>query len=73
MANQLYVNGKVFTGEGETQFASAFRTTDGVFSWVGKLVRCGRRGAPAGNASGTSPVRAFKGVASSNLASPTNE
>jgi predicted amidohydrolase YtcJ len=35
MADQLYVNGKVFTGEGENQFASAFRVTDGLFSWVG--------------------------------------
>jgi predicted amidohydrolase YtcJ len=35
MGDQLYVNGKVFTGEGENQFASAFRITDGAFSWVG--------------------------------------
>jgi predicted amidohydrolase YtcJ len=35
VGDQLYVNGKVFTGEGETQFASAFRITDGAFSWVG--------------------------------------
>ncbi len=35
MTSQLYVNGKVFTGRGEDDFASAFRITDGVFSWVG--------------------------------------
>jgi len=35
MASQLYVNGKVFTGRGENDFATAFRITDGVFSWVG--------------------------------------
>ena len=35
MGDQLYANGKVFTGEGETHFASAFRITDGAFSWVG--------------------------------------
>ncbi|MEP6561376.1 MAG: amidohydrolase family protein [Nakamurella sp.] len=32
---QLFVNGKVFTGRGEDDFASAFRITDGTFSWVG--------------------------------------
>ena len=35
MGGELYVNGKVFTGEGETHLASAFRITDGAFSWVG--------------------------------------
>jgi predicted amidohydrolase YtcJ len=35
VGHQFYVNGKVFTGEGETQFASAFRITDGRFSTVG--------------------------------------
>ena len=35
MISQLYVNGKVFTGRSEDDFASAFRITDGVFSWVG--------------------------------------
>ena len=35
MTSQLYVNGKVFTGRGEDDFASAFRITDGVFGWVG--------------------------------------
>ena len=35
MATQLYVNGKVFTGRGEDDFATAFRITDGVFTWVG--------------------------------------
>src|SRR4051812_28914001 len=35
MTSQLYVNAKVFTGRGEGDFASAFRITDGVFSWVG--------------------------------------
>jgi predicted amidohydrolase YtcJ len=35
MTSQLYVNGKVFTGRGEDDFASAFRITDGTFSWVG--------------------------------------
>ncbi len=35
MTNQLFVNAKVFTGRGEDDFASAFRITDGMFSWVG--------------------------------------
>jgi predicted amidohydrolase YtcJ len=35
MGDQLYANGKVFTGEGETRFASAFRIADRAFSWVG--------------------------------------
>ena len=35
MSDQLYINGKIFTGQGEDQFASAFRITDGRFSWVG--------------------------------------
>lgn len=34
-ASQLFVNGKVFTGRGEHDRASAFRITDGAFSWVG--------------------------------------
>ena len=36
MTTQLYVNGNVFTGRGEGDFATAFRITDGVFSWVGE-------------------------------------
>ena len=36
MTSQLYINGKVFTGRGEHDFATAFRITDGVFSWVGE-------------------------------------
>ncbi len=32
---RLFVNGKVFTGRGEDDFASAFRITDGLFSWIG--------------------------------------
>jgi predicted amidohydrolase YtcJ len=35
MREQLYVNGKVFTGQAEDQFTSAFRVSDGTFSWVG--------------------------------------
>jgi len=35
MTSQLYVNGKVFIGRGEGDFATAFRITDGAFSWVG--------------------------------------
>src|SRR5664279_3013535 len=35
MTSQLYINGEVFTGHGEDDFATAFRITDGVFSWVG--------------------------------------
>ena len=35
MTSQLYINGEVFTGRGEDDFATAFRITDGVFSWVG--------------------------------------
>lgn len=35
MTSRLFVNARVFTGRGEDDFASAFRITDGVFSWVG--------------------------------------
>jgi len=35
MPDQLFVNGKVFTGRGENDFVTAFRVTDGRFSWVG--------------------------------------
>ena len=35
MATHLYINGKVFTGRGEDDFATAFRITDGAFTWVG--------------------------------------
>jgi len=35
MNDQLFVNGKVFTGRGEDDFVTAFRVTDGTFSWVG--------------------------------------
>ncbi|MBK1789160.1 amidohydrolase [Prauserella cavernicola] len=35
MVSHLFVNAKVFTGRDETDFASAFRITDGSFSWVG--------------------------------------
>lgn len=37
MTTQLYCNAKVFTGESETDFADAFRVTDGRFEWVGHL------------------------------------
>lgn len=30
-----FINGRVFTGESETAFASAFRITDGLIDWVG--------------------------------------
>jgi predicted amidohydrolase YtcJ len=36
MTSRLFVNGKVFTGRGEDDFATAFRITDGLFSWVGE-------------------------------------
>ncbi|WP_119696362.1 amidohydrolase [Microbacterium halotolerans] len=35
MTTQLFTNAKVFTGESETGFASAFRTVDGTIDWVG--------------------------------------
>ncbi|MGM1017911.1 MAG: amidohydrolase [Actinomycetota bacterium] len=35
MATQVFTNGKVFTGEGEDAFASAFRIRDGLIDWVG--------------------------------------
>ena len=35
MASRLYVNGKIFTGTGPEDFASAFRITNGAFDWVG--------------------------------------
>ncbi len=35
MSDRLFVNGKVFTGRGEDDFVTAFRVTDGTFSWVG--------------------------------------
>ncbi|MFJ2369348.1 amidohydrolase [Microbacterium sp. NPDC087665] len=35
MTTTLFTNAKVFTGESETAFASAFRITDGLIDWVG--------------------------------------
>ncbi len=35
MTDQLFTNARVFTGEGEAVFASAFRIVDGLVSWVG--------------------------------------
>lgn len=35
MSAQLFTNAKVFTGESETSFASAFRIVDGIVDWVG--------------------------------------
>jgi len=35
MSTQLFTGAKVFTGEGETSFASAFRIVDGIVDWVG--------------------------------------
>lgn len=35
MPTQLFTNAKVFTGESETAFASAFRIKDGRIDWVG--------------------------------------
>ncbi len=35
MPEQLFTNAKIFTGEGEDRFASAFRIQDGLFEWVG--------------------------------------
>ena len=32
---QTFVNGRIFTGRGEQDFASAFRIADGRFTWVG--------------------------------------
>ncbi|MDO5697532.1 MAG: amidohydrolase [Dermatophilus congolensis] len=43
MADRLFVNGKVFTGKSEDDFVTAFRVTDGTFSWVGgRLDETGR-------------------------------
>ena len=36
MTSQLFVNGRIFTGRGEDDFATMFRITDGRFSWVGR-------------------------------------
>ena len=38
MATTTFINAKVFTGCSETDFASAFSITDGVFGWVGETV-----------------------------------
>lgn len=35
MSERLFINARVFTGEGETGFAGAFRVRDGRFTWVG--------------------------------------
>lgn len=35
MPTQLFTNAKVFTGESETGFATAFRVRDGLIDWVG--------------------------------------
>lgn len=43
MSDRLFVNGKVFTASGEDDFVTAFRVTDGTFSWVGgRLDEAGR-------------------------------
>ena len=34
---QLYYNGKIFTGQNENSFVNAFRVADGKFTWVGNL------------------------------------
>ena len=34
MTSQLFVNGRIFTGRGEDDFATMFRITDGIFAWV---------------------------------------
>lgn len=36
MTTTTFINGRVFTGESETTFASAFRITDGLIDWVGE-------------------------------------
>lgn len=36
-SSRLFVNGKVFTGTDEDDFATAFRIDDGVFTWVGEV------------------------------------
>jgi len=49
MTSRLYVSGKVFTGRGEDDFATAFRITDGVFSWVGDAAdTCAEQGIDLG-------------------------
>ena len=35
MGSRLFVDARVFTGEGEDAFATAFRVTDGVVDWIG--------------------------------------
>jgi predicted amidohydrolase YtcJ len=44
-SRQLFTNGKIFTGTGERDFASAFRVEDGAFAWVGEAAAV--RGQPA--------------------------
>ena len=60
MTSQLYINGKVFTGRGEDDFATAFRITDGVFSWVGELTDVA--GEPAVDLQGRTVVPGFLDV-----------
>ena len=60
MTSQLYVNAKVFTGRSEDDFASAFRITDGVFSWVGD--RADVAGGPAVDLQGSTVVPGFLDV-----------
>ena len=33
--DQVFVNGKIFTGRNETEFMSAFKVADGKFAWIG--------------------------------------
>ena len=35
MAEQTFVNGRIFTGHDEREFVSAFRVADGRFTWIG--------------------------------------
>ena len=39
MTSQLFVNGRIFTGRGEDDFATMFRITDGTFAWVAESSR----------------------------------
>ena len=60
MTSQIFVNGKVFTGRGQDDFATSFRIIDGVFSSVGE--RCDVAGEPATDLQGRTVVPGFLDV-----------
>ena len=52
---QVFVNGKTFTARNEEEFVSAFKVTDGKFSWVGDVSEVDKTGARTNRQSSLPP------------------